>query len=147
MVHSQGGVRRGGLALGYYRRLPPGVKSFIFERYSPLRVRQLRMTDFCGANVRLGTLSVGVIAVNDELGISAAAEFVEVHADALSVDVDAEWDDAIEHFEEQIDERQEQAQDGCNANQLCDELAWLRREEACGDESNERAGGVDRDCS
>ena len=24
-LHSQGGVRRGGLALGYYQRLPPGA--------------------------------------------------------------------------------------------------------------------------
>jgi hypothetical protein len=41
MLHSQGGAA---LALGYHRCLPPGVESFIFERYSSLRLRLLRMT-------------------------------------------------------------------------------------------------------
>jgi hypothetical protein len=85
--------------------------------------------------------------MNDELRIGAAAKFMQVHADALSVGVDAEGNDAVEDFEEQIDEREEQAQDGCDANQLRNELAWLRSEEACGDESNERAGGVHGDRS
>jgi hypothetical protein len=38
--------------------------------------------------------------VNDELGISAAAEFVEVHADTLAVGVDAEGNDPIENLKE-----------------------------------------------
>ena len=52
-------------------------------------------------------LSVGVVAVDDELGICAAAELVEVHADALAVGIDAEWNEPVEHLEEQIDEGQE----------------------------------------
>ena len=43
MLHPRA-VRRGGLALGYYRRLSPGGKSFICRRYSTLRVGLLRMT-------------------------------------------------------------------------------------------------------
>ena len=85
--------------------------------------------------------------MNDELGVGAAAEFVEVHADALAVRVDAEWDDAVEHAEKQIDERQEQAQDRSNPNELGNELTRLRSEEARGDESDKCARRVYRDCS
>ena len=90
-------------------------------------------------------LSVGIVAVNDKFRISPAAQFVEVHADALAVGVDAEGDYAVEEPEEQIDERQDQAKEGCNAYQLGDELACLTGEEARGNESPKAADGVNGD--
>ena len=51
----------------------------------------------------------------------------------------------LRSFEEQIEERQKQAQDGCDANHLSYELAGLRSQEACRDEPNKCTGGVHGD--
>ena len=85
--------------------------------------------------------------MNDELGISAAAEFVQVHADPLTVGVGAEGNDPVENLEQQIDERQKQAEDSCNPNQLSEELTGLRSEEARSDEPEKRSCCVHRDRS
>jgi hypothetical protein len=39
---------------------------------------------------------VRVVAVDDEFRICATAQFVQVHADALAIGIDAERDDSIE---------------------------------------------------
>ena len=83
--------------------------------------------------------------MDDEFRVGAAAEFVQVHADALAVGVDAEGDDAVEQPEEQVDERQEKAEQRGDADELGDELACLRGEEARGEESPEAADGVNGD--
>ena len=63
-----------------------------------------------------------------EFGIGSAAQFVQVHADALAVRIDAEGNDAIEEPEEQIDQRQDKAEQGGDADELGDELAGQRCE-------------------
>jgi hypothetical protein len=83
--------------------------------------------------------------VNDELRIGAAAQFVQVHADALAVGVHAEGNDAVEQPEEQVDQRQHQAEQRGDADQLGHELAGLRREDAGGEQSPQAADGVDGD--
>ena len=70
---------------------------------------------------------------------------MEVHADALAVGVYAESDYAVEKPEEQIDERQDEAEKCGDAYQLCDELACLTGEQAGGNEAPEAADGVDGD--
>ena len=80
-----------------------------------------------------------------EFGVGSAAQFVEVHADALAVGIDAEGDDAVEQPEEQIDEGQKEAEEGGDADELGDELAGLRREDSRGEESPKSAGGMNGD--
>ena len=58
----------------------------------------------------LSCLAVGLVAVDDELRISAAAQFVQVHADPLAVGVYAERKHSVEQPEEQVDQRQHDAQ-------------------------------------
>ncbi len=50
MLPSQGGAA---LALGYYRRLPPGGKSFSAERHLRLLVREIRTTCSCDVKLKL----------------------------------------------------------------------------------------------
>ncbi len=70
--------------------------------------------------------------MNNELGISSAAQLVQVHADALALGVHAEGNDAVEQREEQVDQRQHQAQQRGDADQLGEELTRLRCEKARG---------------
>ena len=81
--------------------------------------------------------------MDNEFRISAAAELVQVHADALAVGVDPEGNEAIEQRAEQVGDRQHQSQQGSDSHELREELAWLRREEARSDQSPEAASAVD----
>src|SRR5580658_7778888 len=82
-------------------------------------------------------LPIRIVAVDHELGLGAAAELVQIHADAFAIVVGAEGDYAVEGPEDQADEREHQAEQGGDANQLGNELAGLRSEGASGDESPE----------
>ena len=64
--------------------------------------------------------------MNDEFGIGSAAKLVQVHADALAVRIDAERNEVIEKGKEEIDEREDDADEGCNADELRHELSRLR---------------------
>ncbi len=44
--------------------------------------------------------AVRLVPMNHEFRVGAATEFVEIHADALAVGVDAEGDEAVENPEE-----------------------------------------------
>jgi len=85
--------------------------------------------------------------VDYEFGVGAAAEFVEVHADAFAVGIDAEGDDAVEEPEEEIDEGQDESEEGGDSDELGEELAGRGGEDARGEESPEAGGGVDGDGS
>lgn len=81
--------------------------------------------------------------MDDELRIGVAAEFVEVHSNALAVCIDAEGQDAIERKEEQIGKGKNQSEQGRHCDQLGQELTTCGGEAACGNEPPEAAGGVD----
>ena len=80
-----------------------------------------------------------------ELGVSAAAQFMQIHADAFAVLIDAKGDEAIEDGEEQVNEGQDKAEEGCDADELGEELSWPGSKDAGGEESPQTAGAVDGD--
>src|SRR5208283_1517868 len=93
-------------------------------RRSPRRLRRSGWLEGCRllnpsfSSGRRYELSIRIVAVDYKLRVGAAAQLVQVHADALAVWVDAEGRHAVEQPEEQIDERQHQAQQGGNTHQL-----------------------------
>jgi len=83
--------------------------------------------------------------VDDEFGISAAAEFVKVHAESFAVGINAQWKHAIENLENQVDEGQEEPEQRGDADELREKLALLGREEAGSGEPPEAGGSVNAD--
>jgi hypothetical protein len=77
--------------------------------------------------------------MDDEFGVGAAAQFMQIHADALTVCVDTEGHKAIEGYQEQVGYGQDQAEQSCDANELGKELSFSWSEAACRDESPEAA--------
>ena len=77
-----------------------------------------------------------------EFRIGSAAEFVQIHADALAVSIHAESDDAIEQPEEQIDERQNHTKQGSDADELGEKLSRASSEDAGGCQSPKAGNGV-----
>ena len=63
-------------------------------------------------------LPVRLVAVNHEIGVSASAQFVQVHADALAVRVHAEWSHAIQKPEQKIDQGKKYSEQSGDAYQL-----------------------------
>src|ERR1700739_652109 len=74
------------------------------------------------------SLPVRLVAMNHELRIRIAAEFVKVHAKALSIRIYAQRQHAIHQPENEINQRQHQSQQRRNSNKLCSKLALLRCE-------------------
>jgi len=70
--------------------------------------------------------------VDDEFGISATAEFVQVHADAFAINVHAQRNDAVDDSEKQVQQRQNKAEKRGDADKLGDELTGLRGKKAGG---------------
>ena len=92
-------------------------------------------------------LPIRFIPVNHKLRISPAAQFVQVHADALAVGVYPEGNHAVEQPEEQVDQRQHQAEQRGDAHQLGQQLPCLWGEDARGQQSPQPADSVNRDGS
>ena len=90
-------------------------------------------------------LSVRFVAVNHELRISSATEFVQVHAHAFAVGIDAKCNHAVKQRIEQVDQRENHAEQRGNTHELREHLPRLWREEARGQQSPQAAHGVDRD--
>ncbi len=95
----------------------------VFEKR--FRNRESRFPDCPAAMARPGACAhrvvwrlsaVRLVAMNDEFRISAAAEFMQVHADAFSVGVHQKGSHPVEQREQQLDRWQQQAQQGGNAH-------------------------------
>src|SRR5581483_6122599 len=83
--------------------------------------------------------------MNDEFGIGASAKFVQVHANAFPVGIDAEGKQAIEERKEKVGHREHESQQCCDAKELGEELTWLRGEDAGGNEAPEATYCMHRD--
>jgi len=84
---------------------------------------------------------VEFVAVDDELRVGSAAEFVEVHAEAFAFALRTEGHDFVEQAEDEVNDGDEHPEQGGDADQLGEDLSGavsLGREsphEADGDES------------
>jgi len=85
--------------------------------------------------------------MNYEFRISAAAEFMEIHADAFAIGVDAQGQHAVEEPKEQIEQGQDEPKQSGDADQLRHQLAGARGKCASGEESPEATRCVCADCA
>jgi hypothetical protein len=65
---------------------------------------------------RISSSAVGLVAVDYKFRVSSAAKFVQVHADALAVNVHTERNCAIDKPKKQIDKRQNKTKQGGDAD-------------------------------
>ena len=82
-----------------------------------------------------------------EFRVGSAAEFVNVHPEALAVCLRTEGNNAIENPEEQVDHRQDEAEQRGDSEQLGKELAALGSEQARGCKTPESGRGMNADRS
>src|ERR1035438_2046885 len=91
--------------------------------------------------------SVRFVPVDYEVGISAASQLVQVHADALAVRVHAEGMHTVEQPEKQVDQRQNKAEQSGDAHQLSHQLTGLIGEDADSEQSPKASRGVNGNCA
>lgn len=75
----------------------------------------------------LEELAVRLVAMDHKLRIGATAQLVQIHADALAVSFHTKRNGAIQEPEEQVNEGQNQAEQGGDADKLREELPGAAR--------------------